>query len=173
MNQAHIHLILNHFPIVGSLIGTALLIYGLLIKNNAVQKVSLIVIILMSIIAIPVFLTGEPAEEAVENIQGINEGMIEEHEESAEISFWIMMLTGGASIIAYALSARNRYSANFMIKTTAVLGIASSIMMVRTGYLGGQIRHTEFNSVSEVAGEGENPTGNAGESNGTPEGSDD
>lgn len=173
MNQAHIHLILNHFPIVGSLIGTALLIYGLLLKNNAVQKASILVIFIMSIIAIPVFLTGEPAEEAVENINGINESTIEEHEEAAEISFWVMLVTGGASIIAYALSVRNRYSANFMIKATAVLGIASSIMMVRTGYLGGQIRHTELINSGQVAGEAENPGGAAGETNEQPEGSDD
>ena len=144
MDNTHVHLLLNHFPIIGTLIGTVLLLYGVWKKNISIQQVSLVTIFLMAIIAIPVFLTGEPAEEAVEKLPGVIESIIEEHEESAEIAFWLMMATGLASLLSVTLQMlQNRIAKTFVI-ISLLLSIITSGLMVRTDYLGGQIRHTEI-----------------------------
>jgi uncharacterized membrane protein len=38
MNDAHLHMLVNHFPIIGTLLGLGILITGLLLKNNSVKN---------------------------------------------------------------------------------------------------------------------------------------
>lgn len=146
MNNAHVHLLLNHFPVLGTLIGIMILAYGIVIKNLTIQKVSLVTILIMAIMSIPVFLTGEPAEDAVEKLPGVIESIIEEHEEAAEFAFWVMMLTGGFSIVTTGLLLMNHPFAKIFVLITLLSGIATFGLMARAAYIGGQIRHTEIRS---------------------------
>ncbi len=158
MNSTHAHLLLNHFPVIGTLIGTMILLYGLLIKNINIQKVSLATIVVMTLIAIPVFLTGEPAEEAVENLPGVVESIIESHEEAAEVAFWVMMLTGVFALITLGLQIVNNPFSKTFVLIALISGIVSFGLMGRTAYLGGQIRHTEIRSNSTVVNNPANET---------------
>ncbi len=144
MDSTHAHLMLTHFPIIGTLIGTALLLLGVWKKNPVIQEISLAIIVFMAIAAIPVFLTGEPAEESVENLPGVIESIIEEHEEAAELAFWTMIATGVISLISIAFSRLKNTGANAFIMLSLVLSIITTGLMARTGYLGGQIRHSEI-----------------------------
>ena len=146
MDATHLHLLLNHFPIIGTLIGTVLLIISLATKNEAIQKASLATIFLMALIAIPVFLTGEPAEERVEKLPGVVESMMEAHEEAAETAFWVMMVTGVISFVALLLQFLQHQIAKTVVILALIASLATSALMARTGYLGGQIRHTEIRS---------------------------
>ena len=69
MDATHLHLMLTHFPIVGTIIGIGVLAYGQFINNNSIKKLALAIFIVMSILTIPVFLTGEGAEETVEHLE--------------------------------------------------------------------------------------------------------
>ena len=101
MDATHLHLILSHFPIIGTIIGIVILAYGQFSKNIEIQKVALAAFILMAIFTIPVFLTGEGAEETVEKIPVISEQLIENHEELAEKAIWLMGVLGILSIISF------------------------------------------------------------------------
>ena len=83
MNWAQVHLWLNHLPVLGTLFGLVLLIAALLWKNEDWKRLSLIVFVIIGLIAIGTYLTGEPAEEVVEDVPGVSEAAIEPHEESA------------------------------------------------------------------------------------------
>ena len=98
MNLTHVHLVFTHFPIIGTLLGVGILAYGQFAKNDAAKKIALVTFVSMAILTIPVFLTGEPAEEAVENIVGVSENIIKEHEELAEKAIWLMSLLGILSL---------------------------------------------------------------------------
>ena len=165
MDYTHLHLILNHFPIIGTLMGSLFLLYGILRKNDSLQKISLAAIITMAIIAIPVFLTGEPAEESVENISGISETVIEPHEEAAELAFWVMEITAVIALASLVFSKLNRKMAQIVTIITLIASFASFGLMARTGYLGGKIRHTELN--------GNLPISPSGKEKGTTEGDND
>ncbi len=145
MDGTHVHLLLNHFPIIGTLIGTLLLIYSFLKKEIKIQQISLAIIFVMAALAIPVFLTGETAEEAVENLPGVMESVIHEHEEASEVAFWVMMATGLLALISIGMQMLETGFAKTLIIITLILSIVSSGLMARAGYLGGQIRHTELN----------------------------
>jgi uncharacterized membrane protein len=146
MDSTHVHLILNHFPIVGTLIGTLFLLFGVWKKNNSIQQISLATIFLMALFAIPVFLTGEPAEESVEKLPGVIKSLIEEHEEASQIAFWVMMVAGLFSLIGFGMQLLNNRMAKTFVTLTLLISLVTSGLMARAGYLGGQIRHTEIRS---------------------------
>ena len=144
MNATYIHLLLNHFPIIGSLIGSALLFWGIIRKQQAVQSAALILIIIMAALAIPVFLTGEPAEESVEKLPGVSESMMEMHEEAAEIAMILLSITGVLALVSLiAYSIKSRYY-KFLLYVTFSASIIGAAAMARTGYYGGRIRHSEI-----------------------------
>ena len=150
MDTTHLHLLLNHFPIIGTLIGTVLLLYGIWKKNISIQQISLATIFVMALIAIPVFLTGEPAEDKIENLPGVVESIIEQHEEMAEIALWTMLAAGLISGITIALQLLNNKMAKSFVMISMLISLVSFGLMARTGYLGGQIRHTEIRANATV-----------------------
>ncbi|MFN4254831.1 MAG: T9SS type A sorting domain-containing protein [Saprospiraceae bacterium] len=94
MDSTHLHLILNDFPIIGTIVGTGIMAYGYFTQSEATKKAALWTWAVMALIAIPVFLTGEPAEESVEGLAGVSEAIIEQHEEAAELAIWVMEALG-------------------------------------------------------------------------------
>ena len=144
MNQTHIHLLLNHFPIIGTLIGSCFLLWGIIKKNDQIKSISAFLLVLMALAAIPVFLTGEPAEESVEDLNGVSEKMISLHEEAAEIAIWLMGITGIISLAALFMAWRKHKQANLTFLLAFIISAVCFASMARTGYLGGQIRHTEI-----------------------------
>jgi uncharacterized membrane protein len=163
MNSTHIHLLLNHFPIIGTLIGSLLLLWGVFSKQNNIKTVAAIVIVAMTLIAIPVYLTGEPAEEAVENLPGFSESLMEMHEDAANIAIWLMGITGLFSLVAIFMQMKQSTKAAALFTLAAVFSVISFAAMARTGYYGGKIRHTEIRSAQEPgatqASDAENGTG--------------
>ena len=79
MDLAHLHLLLNHFPIIGTMLGTVLLLYALIKKEGNLQRAVLVIWVLMAALTPIVMNTGEEAEEKVEVIAGIQEDAIKEH----------------------------------------------------------------------------------------------
>jgi len=72
MNLAHLHLVLNHLPVLGTGFGLALLIFGLWRRSDELKKTALGVLVLVALAAVPVYLTGEPAEELVQAVPGVS-----------------------------------------------------------------------------------------------------
>jgi uncharacterized membrane protein len=159
MDYAHLHLILNHFPIIGTIIGSALMAYALYAAEIKMQKSILFLWIVFAALTPLVMNTGESAEEVVEKIPGVSEVAMEEHEEAAEISLWMMVGLGLISIGALFTSGKPAG------KNVALFAFFFSLIvfasMARTGYLGGQIRHTEF-SANAPAGAGAEAGAEAG-----------
>ena len=66
MSPVHWHLLLNHVPVIGTILGVLLLAWGTIRKSEELKQASLSIFIGAAVIAIPAFLTGEPAEEVAE-----------------------------------------------------------------------------------------------------------
>ena len=148
MDATHLHLVLTHFPIIGTIIGVGILAYGQFFKNTEIQKVALTTFILMAILTIPVFITGEESEETVEHIAGISEQLIENHEELAEKAIWLMGLLGGISLISFYAIIKNLSFAKTTTLITLVVSLATFGLFAQVGNLGGQIRHSEIRTES-------------------------
>jgi len=155
MNQTHIHLLITHLPIFGSILGGLVLVHGLWTNSNQTKIAAYNIFIISAIGAGIAYLTGEVAEETVENIQGVVEATIKQHEEFALFALISLILLGVASILGLLLTIRK----SPLTRTTAFVILFISLisfgLVARTGYLGGQIRHTEINSTNNT-----NPTSN-------------
>lgn len=146
MSQAHIHLIITHLPIFGALLGTLVLIHGIWSKSIQTKIAAFNLFIISAIGAGIAYATGEGAEEAVEHIQGVSENIIEQHENAAMFALVSLIVLGVSSLLAIIVANKN----NILTKTTSLatllIAVISFALVARTGYLGGQIRHTEIAS---------------------------
>lgn len=144
MNQAHLHLLFNHAPIIGALIGMLTLTSGYLFKNNYIKRTALGIFVFSAVAAIPAFLTGEGAEDAVENLPGVTKDLIEKHEEMGEIFIWLIAALGVLSLLTFFTDlAKNSFSKILYI-VTLLLSLATTIVAQQIGTSGGEIRHTEI-----------------------------
>ncbi|MGE5174132.1 MAG: hypothetical protein ACM3MD_09925 [Betaproteobacteria bacterium] len=151
INWAHVHLLINHFPVVGVLGGILLLIYALTRKSEEVKMVSLGVFVLIALMTIAVFFTGQAAEEAVKKLPGVTEGYIGRHEEMAEYAITLMEILGVLALTGLVLLKRLGAIPKLVVLLVLVMSLITAAVVGFTANLGGQIRHTEIrdNAVSD------------------------
>ena len=152
MNDAHLHLLVNHFPIIGTLLGLGILITGMVLKNNSVKNTAYILFIVAAVFTAFSMGTGEGAEELVEDLPNIGKQIIHEHEEIAEKFAIIMYVTGLLGLLSLYTSIKNHKLAKTFSLITLVLALLAAVFAKSVGTSGGEIRHTEIransNSVS-------------------------
>lgn len=152
MNDAHLHMLVNHFPIVGTILGLLVLIGGLFLKNNSVKNTSYCLFVIAAIFAFFSMATGDGAEKLVEDMPTIGHEIIHEHEELAEKFAIILYLLGVVSIIGLITNVKKHPKANFFSYAIAVIAIVAVFFSTKVGTSGGEIRHTEIrtDSVSTI-----------------------
>ena len=158
MNQAHYHLVLNHLPIIFPLVGIILLLISIFFKSEAVKKSAYFIFIIGALSTIPAFSTGEGAEEIVENIAGVTESLIHNHEETAEIFATLAYILGSMALLGIFLSLKAVKFSNVFSYLVLLFSLVVMIYAKKVGTTGGEIRHTEIRSVSAaliIEGNGE------------------
>ncbi len=146
MNQAHIHLLVTHLPVFGSILGALVLIHGLWTRNKQTKIAAYNIFIISAIGATIAYLTGEAAEETVENIQGVAENTIENHEDFAVFALSSFIVLGIASITGLFIALKKSILSQAVAIVVLCISLISFGLVARTAYLGGQIRHTEIYS---------------------------
>ncbi len=146
MNQTHLHLLINHLPIFGSILGSIVLTQAIWTKNDQTKIAAYNLFIISSVGAIITFITGESAEETVENMTGILKSSISSHAEFAVFALASLIILGIASIGGIFMTLGKSSNANSLSKVILIISVISFLLAARTGYLGGKIRHTEINS---------------------------
>jgi hypothetical protein len=152
MNTVHLHLLMNHLPVVGTVIGALLLALALLRRSDELARISLGLFGLLGLVAVLVYLTGEPAEDAIEKLPGISDSLIDRHQDAALVA---TILVG--AIGALALASLLIYRRRALPRWVTVLGFGAALVassgMAYTANLGGQIRHTEIRSGTPLSNE--------------------
>lgn len=147
MSLVHIHLLLNHIPVVGIVFALIAFASALTVREIVSTRFALVFTLALAIVTGAVYLTGEPAEEAVENIAGVSETAIEAHEEAAKAATIAMSVLGALSLAALVAFRSGR-----MPRWVGVAGVAGTLIMSGllgwTANIGGQIRHSEIRSGS-------------------------
>lgn len=150
MNQTHIHLLITHLPIFGSILGGLVMFYALFSRSEHTKISAYMLFIISAIGAGIAYLTGEAAEESVENLQGLMESSIEQHEDFAIYALVSLIVLGVISILGLFLTFRKSNLTRALAILTLFISLVSFGLVAYTGFLGGKIRHTE---VSSPAGE--------------------
>jgi len=144
MNGAHFHLLVNHLPITCTMLGLLVFGFGLLLKNDTVIKTSLFIIAATALLAIPALLSGEGAEEIIEELPGVSHDLIHEHEEKGELYVWFSCILASISMFAvWAVSTAKGYR-QAILWLTFGFGLATAFLAAQVGNSGGIIRHPEI-----------------------------
>jgi len=147
MNAAHFHVLINHIPGIGFLLGLGVLLAGVYLHQNIVRQTGLLLLFLTSLTSIPAFYSGHEAEEIAQKF-GAKQA-IEEHEAAAEWAYHLTLAAGAAAGLAFIAGYKQLKWGRYATTGTIVLAAFSSAALVRTGYLGGNIRHTEFSDAPQ------------------------
>lgn len=154
MNQAHLHLVFNHLPIVIPIVGMLVMLAGYILKNETVRKVALWIFVLGALTGILAGATGEGAEEAIEEMAGVSHELIHEHEEIAETFALLSHALGLLSLVTLWATWKRRPFAGLL--SIVVLVFAGFVLFfgAKTGTSGGEIRHPEIREGAVVPAEG-------------------
>jgi uncharacterized membrane protein len=144
MNEAHLHMVVNHFPIIGTILAIGILIAGLLSKNRSIINTSYVLFVIGAIFGILSMNTGEGAEELVEDMPGIGWKIIHEHEELAEKMALLLDILGVLSLVGFYLQYKKNTKEKLVSYIILLIGIASLFVIQKVGTSGGEIRHTEI-----------------------------
>lgn len=139
----HVHLLLNHIPIILSALGLLFIVIGAVRHWDDMSRLAMAFFIGGALCAIPTYFTGDPAAHAVRRLPGVTREYIGQHEDAALIASVIL---GGVAIFSIWALWRYRRPAvlpRWVVWVTLVGGVFASSAMARTGLLGGEIRHTE------------------------------
>jgi uncharacterized membrane protein len=144
INWAHIHLMINHFPVVG--VGGAILLYlyALVRKSEEVKKVSLGLFVLLALITLPVYVSGSFAEDSVKNLPGVTGKFIGQHEEVASYALVCMEALGFVALLGLFFLRRSGNIPQWIVSAVLVLSMITTAVIGFAANLGGQIRHTEI-----------------------------
>lgn len=146
MNAAHLHILVNHIPIIGNVGGIILLLLALTRKSEELVRISLFWFVGVGLFTIVATLTGEPAEEIVEHMAGVSHDWIEQHEEAGGITNLVNILLMVLSLVTFFVSRKPGKED----VTRKLLLIVLAVAVIETGLagwtssLGGKIHHPEI-----------------------------
>jgi uncharacterized membrane protein len=151
MNDAHLHMVVNHFPIIGSIFGLGILLTGIILKNNSVKNTAYVLFIVAAVFAAFSMGTGEGAEEMVEDMPNVGKEIIHEHEEIAEKLALLLYLLAAVSLTGLILNLKNHSKAKLISFIALIVAIGAVYISTLVGTSGGEIRHTEIRENSAVS----------------------
>ena len=146
MNALHLHLLLNHVPIVGSVIGIGLFLLSLARRSDDLMRASLTTLVLVALATLPVFLTGYAAREAVEGQPGAAADLIQAHLDAAFLGFILMQTTGLVSWIGLWRYRQASRPPRLILSIVLVVAAVMLAVMAGAANVGGRIGHEEIRS---------------------------
>jgi uncharacterized membrane protein len=139
---AHLHLLVNHAPIFGSLFALLLLLASYFTSADVLRRTAFVVIICTAIAGAAADLSGDAAVGAIRGFPGVKREVIRAHEQMADKAYILGGILGVLGLAALVRWRRTPVPGS----ATAVMAVATAFVMgamMYTGLLGGQVRHTE------------------------------
>jgi uncharacterized membrane protein len=145
MNSAHLHLIITHLPIFGSVFGFCLLVLSLAHRSLQLQQTSLWLFVLSGATTATAYLTGRPANTLLMKwIPSASLDASDQHAEIAVIALVCAALAASLAIIGLVVSRTGKREPTWLLTLLLVLGLTSSAALAWTANLGARIRHSEI-----------------------------
>lgn len=150
MDVAHLHLLLNHFPTIGSIMGGGLFVLSLITNSDDLKRASLVVLLGIALIAIPTYISGNGAQDAVKSLPGVSKTLIETHEGAALVALGFIEVTGAFAWLGLWQFRRLARVPNWNLAVILVLTAVTLGLMARASNLGGEIRHGEIRAEQRI-----------------------
>ncbi len=142
MNWTHLHLALNHIPVLGPLFLLPVLVWSWARGEARTLRFCLTLFVVLAGLSIAIKFTGDFAAE--KPIPGVERSWIEHHEQTADQASTGVFLMGLTAGLALWLSRKDRPAPAWSVVAVLILALATLALMARTANSGGQIRHPEI-----------------------------
>src|SRR2546428_1186100 len=147
MNLAHIHLLLNHWPIIGAFVGLFLFLVAFLANSDDLKQTSLAFFTLIALLTIPTYFSGDVANEVLKESTPLPKELINTHQGAALLSLIFMEITGAVALIGlWRFSRMSRQAsgpvARWNYGVVLLLSIVTAGLITVTRHKGGAIRHS-------------------------------
>src|ERR1051325_6040396 len=149
---AHIQLLLNHFPTVAFLIALGLFIASWYLKSDYMKRMSLGIFLVVSLLSIPVYMTGKAAQSAIKDQPGVSAVLTETHQDAALLAITFMEITGVLAWIGLWQFRRLSRASKGNLLAVLVFSLITFALMARAANIGGEIRHPEILAEGQAAG---------------------
>ena len=144
LSATHLHLMLNHVPVLGTIFVLIVLLWGLVRRSREITSFGLLFTVILALATIPVYLTGEPTEHQQRHATWFDKDRAKEHEEKAERGLIAVLATGAVALGALYLRRSGR-PGNAVVTGLATTGVAvSAVLFALAALEGGQIHHEEL-----------------------------
>jgi uncharacterized membrane protein len=153
MDPVQLHLLTNHIPVLGVLFATLALAVGVLGRSRPIARFGIACLAGAAIAVVPVYFSGEPAEESLENAVSLSETSVDRHEDAAGTAAILLAALGAAALFVW-LRSRSGDGLPRASRAVLVAALAVSAIVIWTAHLGGQIRHTELDRTKTAGVEG-------------------
>ncbi len=150
MDLTHTHLLLNHFPTIGSIIGGGLFLLALLMKSDDLKRASLVILLGIALISIPTYMSGNGAQQAIQSLQGVSKSLVETHEGAAMEALAFMQVVGAFAWLGLWQFRRLGHLPGWNAGVILVLTLVTFGLMARASNIGGEIRHAEIRASQET-----------------------
>ena len=144
ISLAHVHLLLNHLPVILTPLGLLLLAIAARRRDDSLARIALAVLIAAAVIAVPTYYTGESAEHAIKGMAGVTKPVIHTHEDMGRYSAIFLAVLGLFLIWALWRHRPPIALPAWVVRTTLAASLAGSVLLGYTSLLGGEVRHTEI-----------------------------
>lgn len=151
MNLPHVHLLLNHFPIIGTIIALGVFLFGLIGKSHDLKKTALVIFIGIALLSIPTYMSGNGAADKLSKMAGISKNAIAAHNNAAVVSIFFMEFTGLFAWLGLWQYRRFAAARTWTTALVTILALTTVYFMAVTGTTGGDIRHAEILTPAETA----------------------
>lgn len=139
MDAARVHLFLNYFPLIGTLLGIVMLVFGFWKRSDRVKRISLVVFFLTAVLAFAVYASGEVAGSGAGKLVGPVWTNIGTHKASALPAFAAIVSTGLFALIGLISMFRKSELARWNVLALLIFSLAALSLTARTTYLGARI----------------------------------
>src|SRR3982074_2038133 len=141
----YIHVLLNHLPIYGTMLGALALAISLVLRSRAAQITALIVTLVAGASSYPVLVTGQRAYKAIRGMaDDAGADVLDEHMDRAEKTIGGFYFLAALAIAGLLVPIKWPKSAVPLAALTLVVAIFCSGIAVYIAQPGGRVRHPEF-----------------------------
>jgi len=145
----YIHVLLNPLPVYGLLVGWIGLVIALILRSRRAQITTLILVLLSSVSAWPVYEFGEQGYDRVLSMTDDEGGAwLDEHMHRGEQLIWVFYGLAALSVLAIAVPIKWPKSSVPLALGVILLGAVTLGSGTYIAYAGGRVRHREFRNES-------------------------
>lgn len=144
VDWAHVHILLNHFPVILAVVGALAIVLAMVRGQRGVWLYATVSLTLAAVTVIPTYFTGQPAEDALNRPWYVVRGAIHTHEDAAKIAALLVVLAGLVALFAWRRLVRYPREVRMPGSLRAALAatsLAAAVSISYAAWLGGRIVH--------------------------------